>query len=120
MARSNRRSERRARRRAFNGQSEDVNPMDFLSNLSDAMLVLAVGIMVALVLHWNVDLEAKQQEQQQQEQQQEQVVSFQDDQMEDQDKVPETATEAGQVYYDAASDTYYIVGNDGQTQTVGE
>ena len=82
--------------------------------------LIASVIMVALVLHWNVDLEAKQQEQQQQEQQQEQVVSFQDDQMEDQDKVPDTATEAGQVYYDAASDTYYIVGNDGQTQTVGE
>ena len=110
MSRSNRRIERRARRRSFSGQNEDVNPMDFLSNLSDAMLVLAVGIMVALVLHWNVDLEAKQ----------EQVVSFHDDQMEDQDKVPDTATQAGQVYYDAESDTYYIVGSDGQTQTVGE
>lgn len=35
---------------------EDVNPMHYVSNLSDAMLVLAVGIMVALVTAWNVDI----------------------------------------------------------------
>lgn len=32
------------------------NPMDNVSNLSDAMLVLAVGIMLALVINWKVDL----------------------------------------------------------------
>ncbi len=102
----------------FNGGSslrsgEDVNPMNYISNLSDAMLVLAMGIMVALVLHWNVDLESKKEEARQQ---QEQVVSFQDDELESQEKVPENATQAGQVYYDSATDTYYIVGSDGQTQ----
>ena len=35
---------------------EDVNPMNYCSNLSDAMLVLAVGIMLALVMAWNVDI----------------------------------------------------------------
>ena len=30
--------------------------MNYLSNLSDAMLVLAVGIMLALIVHWNVDI----------------------------------------------------------------
>ena len=34
----------------------DVNPMDGLGNLADAMLVLAVGIMLALVMAWNVDI----------------------------------------------------------------
>lgn len=38
------------------GASEDVDPSSFLSNLSDCMLVLAVGFMVALVAAWNVDL----------------------------------------------------------------
>lgn len=35
---------------------EDVNPMNYMSNLSDAMLVLAVGIMLAVVVAWNVDI----------------------------------------------------------------
>lgn len=34
----------------------DVNPMEGLSNLSDVMLCLAVGIMLALVMAWNVDI----------------------------------------------------------------
>ena len=33
------------------------NPMDGVSNMSDAMLVLAVGIMLALVINWKVDLQ---------------------------------------------------------------
>lgn len=40
------------------GRSEDIDPMSFVSNLSDAMLILAVGIMVALVAAWNVDITA--------------------------------------------------------------
>lgn len=33
-----------------------VNPMDGVSNMSDAMLVLAVGIMLALVINWKIDI----------------------------------------------------------------
>ncbi|MGN1031829.1 MAG: DUF2149 domain-containing protein [Intestinibacter sp.] len=36
--------------------TEDVNPMDGIANLVDAMLVLAVGIMLALIMNWNVDI----------------------------------------------------------------
>lgn len=43
-------------RRTSPFSDSDVNPMDGLSNLSDAMLVLAVGIMLALVTAWNVDI----------------------------------------------------------------
>jgi len=35
---------------------EEVNPMEGLSNMSDVMLCLAVGIMMALIMHWNVDI----------------------------------------------------------------
>ena len=38
------------------GQDEGVNPMDGVSNMSDAMLVLAVGIMLALVINWKIDV----------------------------------------------------------------
>ncbi len=48
-------SRSRLNREQFDNQA--VNPMDSLLNLSDAMLVLAVGIMLALVIHWNIDVD---------------------------------------------------------------
>ena len=35
---------------------ESSDPMSGLSNLADCMLVLACGLMVALVVHWNLDV----------------------------------------------------------------
>lgn len=35
---------------------EEVNPMEGVANLADVMLVLAVGMMLALVVAWNVDI----------------------------------------------------------------
>lgn len=35
---------------------ENGSPMDGVSNMSDAMLVLAVGIMLALVINWKIDI----------------------------------------------------------------
>ena len=36
--------------------SDDVDPMGGLGNLADAMLVLAVGIMLALIMNWHVSI----------------------------------------------------------------
>ncbi len=36
---------------------EDPSPMWGVSNMSDVMLVLAVGIMLALVANWNLDIQ---------------------------------------------------------------
>ena len=51
---------RRLTARSLRSRSDDapVNPMDSISNLADAMLVLAVGIMLALIINWNVDISA--------------------------------------------------------------
>ena len=38
------------------GSEDGGNPMDGVSNMSDAMLVLAVGIMLALVINWKIDI----------------------------------------------------------------
>ena len=46
---------RRASRFADDG--EDVNPMNSLGNLSDAMLVMAVGLMVALIAAWQLNMD---------------------------------------------------------------
>lgn len=35
---------------------EEVNPMESTANLADVMLVLAVGIMLALIAAWDVDI----------------------------------------------------------------
>lgn len=35
---------------------EDLNPMESVANLVDAMLVLACGLMLALIINWNVDV----------------------------------------------------------------
>ncbi|MDR0813178.1 MAG: DUF2149 domain-containing protein [Oscillospiraceae bacterium] len=43
-------------RRSSGFTEETANPMDGVANLADVMLCLAVGIMLALVLNWNVDL----------------------------------------------------------------
>ena len=37
-------------------QVEDVDPMSSMGNMGDIMLVFACGLMVALVVAWNVDL----------------------------------------------------------------
>ena len=37
-------------------QVEEVDPMSSLGNIGDIMLVFACGLMVALVVAWNVDL----------------------------------------------------------------
>ncbi|TEB15765.1 hypothetical protein Psfp_01850 [Pelotomaculum sp. FP] len=35
---------------------EDVSPLEGAINIVDAMLVFACGLMLSLVIHWNVDL----------------------------------------------------------------
>lgn len=50
---------RRKKRKFFSdqeiGQSE-INPMDGVANLADVMLVLACGLMLSLIVAWNVDV----------------------------------------------------------------
>lgn len=40
----------------YDNENDIGNPMDGVSNMSDAMLVLAVGIMLALVINWKIDI----------------------------------------------------------------
>ncbi len=43
----------RSRRR---WKHEEVNPLEGVVNIVDAMLVFACGLMLALAIHWNVDI----------------------------------------------------------------
>ncbi|HCT91102.1 MAG TPA: hypothetical protein DF613_06955 [Lachnospiraceae bacterium] len=52
-------------RRRRGGMFQDVepeNPMDGLSNLSDVMLVFSCGLLLALILNYNIDLTQKEQD----------------------------------------------------------
>ena len=88
---------------------ESVNPMDSVSNLADAMLVLAVGIMLALIINWNVDISIPQQNEQPTD-----PIPFEET---DLTEAPDGSAvldggdlqEMGRVYYDAASGNYYII-----------
>lgn len=104
MTPSRGRKQKRSHRGLRVSRGEDVNPMNYLTNLADAMLVLAVGIMVALVLHWNVQLQSAEMRDDAN-----QTDSFKQDEMSSADKVPDNAAPAGRVYYDEESDTYYFV-----------
>ena len=37
-------------------KEEDFNPMEGLANLADVMLVFACGLILALIINWNVDV----------------------------------------------------------------
>lgn len=104
-------SERRASRR------EDVNPMNYISNLADAMLVLAVGIMVALVLHWNVDLQSSEAKDADKTKA---STTFSQEDLSDREEIPDNASRAGEVYYDEETETYYVVDESGTQETDGE
>ena len=80
---------------------EDVNPMEGTSSMSDAMLVLAVGMMLAVVINWNVDIN------QSKVQEIDDPQSVGSDQITDQGGT-ENLTERGTVYYDESTGKYYV------------
>ena len=45
---------RSSRRNCF--QAQDINPMENLANVVYVMLVLSFLLLIAIILHWNVDL----------------------------------------------------------------
>lgn len=110
MSMSRERRQKRMRRSLGAVRSEDVNPMNYLTNLADVMLVLAVGIMVALVLHWNVQLQSTELQDDAS-----QTDTFTQDELSGTEKVPEGAAPAGEVYYDAETDSYYFVRSSDET-----
>ena len=40
------------------GPEEDLDPMSGVANIVDAILVFACGLILALIVHWNVDISA--------------------------------------------------------------
>ena len=100
---------RRLSGRRINSVTEETaNPMDGLGNLADAMLVLAVGIMLALIIHWNVDITVPETDTTQQQEQQI-AIDPNDLQNENTEANKEDMSHIGEIYYDEATGTYYAV-----------
>ena len=82
------------------GVEEDVNPNSYLTNLADCMLVMTVGLLVALVTHYGVDL----QKPEDQTIGQEVIMDADGDGV-----IDDEYTKTGSVYYDEATGKYYMV-----------
>lgn len=84
---------------------EEVNPMESVSNMADVMLVLAVGMMLALVLRWKVPVGQQPGE----DKGTGGAVTVTEDDLDVRQQLPEDARQAGYVYYDEKTGEYYIV-----------
>ena len=96
------------RKRRLRRQEAEVNPMDGVANLADAMLVLAVGIMLALILNWNVDISAVRGDAGPE---QDEALSFTEEDMSETQALEGQGEleKLGAVYYDPATGLYYII-----------
>lgn len=84
---------------------EDVDPMSSMGNVGDIMLVFACGLMVALVLAWNVDLSQFQQVEMDEELDQSDVTEMNEQLYGEGNAFKEMGT----VYQDPATGKYYLV-----------
>ena len=107
----------RGRRRVTRFEDEDVNPITYVSNLSDVMLIFAVGIMLALVTYWKVDM-SPQQTAVTTDGAAVNIEGAQTFTEEEREEMRSDATEGeagegmektGEIYYDPSTGTYYIV-----------
>ena len=96
-------------------QVEEVDPMSSLCNIGDIMLVFACGLMVALVVAWNVDLGKFTQVQMDQEIQQDDI-----EQITEQLYGEGNAfVEKGTVYQDPVTGKYYLVEDEPSGSSAG-
>ena len=112
----------RRRRNRFADDS-DINPLNYAGNLADVMLVLAVGIMLALIIHWNVDVsttggDGSSENGMTLEAQGEQInkddaVEFDESDIEEKEQPEDMEgggmNKLGEVYYDAETGKYYVI-----------
>ena len=87
-------------------KKEEVNPMASLVNLTDAMLVLAVGIMIAVVRGWNVDIRKMDSDTQIRTIHNDDLRTVEEEELEEGQSELE---EVGTLLYDKNTDTYYVV-----------
>ena len=82
---------------------EEVNPNEYMVNIADCMLVLLLGMIVALISYYNVDLTKPPEPE-------DEIIGIKVNMDENQDGVVDSGYERrGEVYYDEANGSYYFV-----------
>ena len=102
---------RSTRSRTFSissGLSEDINPQAYVANAVDCMLVLACGLMMALITFWNLDLPTVTEVQEEQELTELEDVEEFIDELENSGSL---FVERGQVYEDPTTGQLYLIEN---------
>ena len=106
---------KRFRERRWHTKSEETeaNPLELIANLADAMLILSVGFMLALVANWNIDISAAASAGSPTVTKEDALTFDQKDmkKVEDNAKTSEGGDleKLGTVYYDSAEGKYYII-----------
>lgn len=99
---------------------EEINPMATVANLVDAMLVLAVGIMLALIVSWNLNI-AENGQVNDNARREDALSDFTEEEVQSTDEAPtENLEKQGTVYYDPETDKYYVIAQDGTQMTLGD
>jgi hypothetical protein len=97
----------------------EADPMASVANLVDAMLVLAVGIMLALIVSWNLNI-AENGQVSDRASREDAVMDFTEDDISNTETPQENLEKQGTVYYDPETDKYYIIANDGSRMMIGD
>ncbi len=100
-------------------QREEVNPMATVANLVDAMLVLAVGIMLALIISWNLNI-SEAGRVKDKASKEEAISDFTEEDISNTETPTDNLEKQGTVYYDPETDKYYIIAQDGTQMNVGD
>ena len=87
--------------------SEDFSPMEGVGNMADAMLVFACGLLLALIISWNVNVSETGEITQQPNVKYE--VENIGETVEEDAEVKENLKDMGRVYQDPATGKYYVV-----------
>ncbi len=84
------------RRRYRGGEREEASPMESVANLIDVMLVFICGLIIAIIVFWNVDLENLDQ------------------------RTDSSFEDAGQVYQDPETGKMYVIQQSSSDEAQGE
>ena len=95
--------------RRFRG-ADSVNPMEGVANLADCMLVLACGLMLSLIISWNLDIAIDAPLHTPDTDSRETVEDMRESELEDIDAVNEFE-EFGTLYRDPKTGEFYVIKN---------
>lgn len=91
---------------------EEINPLDGLGNLADAMLVFACGLMVALIVNWSIDVKLEKQKIDLSKGRDVTGIDSIHDKIIEEDNSPDAYERMGTVYKDPKSGRLFMLTND--------